>query len=1149
MDLPKKEKEVLKFWEDNKIFQKTLEKNRKKPRFVFYEGPPFANGKPGIHHLLARSFKDAILRYKTMKGFFVERKAGWDTHGLPTEMETEKQLKVKSKKEIEAVGIEKFAQECEKNIFNYKSEWEEFTKRIGFWLDLDNPYITCDPGYMESVWWELKQIWGKGFLYEDYKVIPYCPRCGTSLSSHEVAQGYKKTKDPAIYVKFKIKKGGAKLKGSYLVAWTTTPWTLPANVAIAINPEFIYYKVKVNGENLIVAKGRLEKSGIEGEIIERLKGEELIGIDYEPLFDIKSAKGEKNIYKVIGADFVSLEEGTGLVHIAPAFGEDDMKIGKENDLPVLVTVDEEGKFKEEVTQWKGKFVKSADASIIEELKKRELILKEEEYTHDYPFCWRCDTPLLYYAKKSWFVNMQKVKEELLSNNEKINWVPGHLKEGRFGEWLRGIKDWNLTRERYWGTPLPVWKCSKCNHIEVIGSRNDLSSQDFSNNDYYLMRHGHSCTQEEKRLSSWPEKRHCPLTTKGRKEISELVKNLKKEKIDLIFSSDLLRTKETAEIASREIGVKVNFDKRLREIIFGEFEGKSTKDWRAEFLGTKRGFTNPPEGGESFGEVKLRVFDFIKELEKKYKGKKILIVSHGAPLWFLQAAVKGLNNEEILERFKDLVPSNNEIRKIRFKEFPYDKKGDLNFHRPYVDEVKFKCPKCGSLMERVPEVIDCWFDSGSVPYAQLHYPFENKDMIDEREFFPADFICEGVDQTRGWFYTLLAISTLLGFGISYKNVISLGIVLDAKGRKMSKSRGIIVDPQEVARDYGVDCARFYFYTINSPGEPKRFDFKELKDLSRKFFGTFWNSFRFLSMYSNKEKEVDLEIKPENLLDKWIISKLENLKEKVDKKMKEYQVVDAARLFDNFVDDLSNWYIRRSRKRFQKPESEKEKEDATQILSYTLIELSKLIAPFTPFFAESIYREMPSYNGKKESVHLCDYPEPNRKLINKDLEEKMEKIREVVALTLNKRADAGIKVRQPLSSLKINKKRFELKEKDLINLIKEEVNVKEVSFEEIKGEIELDTTITPSLREEGIIREILRHVKSMRKKAGYKPRHEIIIYSSGDKELNDVLQRNKDVVLKETKAKNIEFGRKEKMAFGSERETSFGQKNLWLAIKKV
>jgi isoleucyl-tRNA synthetase len=1147
MDLPKKEKEILRFWKDNNIFQKTLVKTKGKPRFVFYEGPPFANGKPGIHHLLARSFKDAILRYKTMKGFYVERKAGWDTHGLPTEMETEKQLNVKSKKEIEEIGIERFAQECEKNIFSYKSEWEEFTKRIGFWLDLDNPYITCSPEYMESVWWILKQIWGKGFLYEDYKVIPYCPRCGTSLSSHEVAQGYKKTKEPAIYVKFKLKAKDAKFKDSYLLVWTTTPWTLPANVAIAINPSFTYYKVKINKEYLIVAKGRLENSGIEGEIVERFKGENLIGLKYKPLFDIKLAKGKKNIYKIVGADFVSLEEGTGLVHIAPAFGEDDMNLGKQEELPVLVTVNEEGKFEKEIKQWAGKFVKSADPLIIEELKKKNIIFKEEDYIHDYPFCWRCDSPLIYYAKKSWFINMQKVKSDLLANNKKINWIPPHLKEGRFGEWLKEIKDWNLTRERYWGTPLPAWKCSNCNKVELVGSREDLISKKFSTNHYFLMRHGHSVCQEDS-MSSWPEIINCPLDLEGIKQVENSAKFLKDKKIDLVFASNLKRTKQTAEIVSKEIGVKVKYDKRLREIDFGECNGKSKNDYLRNYSVNEDRFTNPPEKGETYNEVKLRVINFIENLESKYKGKNILIVSHGGPLWFLQSAVKGLTNKEIVDLYSDLIPRNDEIREIEFKKFPYDKKGNLNFHRPYVDEIKFACSECNSLMERVPEVIDCWFDSGSVPYAQLHYPFENKEKINNNEFFPADFICEGVDQTRGWFYTLLAISTLLGLGISYKNVISHGIVLDAKGRKMSKSKGIIVDPQKVADEFGVDCARFYFYTINSVGEPKRFDFKELGDLSRKFFGTFWNSLRFLSIYSEK-KDVSLDIHPEKLLDKWIVSRLEGLKIKIDENLKLYEIVSAARLFEEFVDDLSNWYIRRSRGRFQKPKNEKEKEEAVIILNYVLIELVKLLAPFVPFFSEYIYQELPSYKGKEESVHLCDYPEANEGLIDIELEKRMKDVRKIIGLALNKRAESGIKVRQPLPSLAIRKKSFKLDQKELIDLIKEEVNVKEIIFDDLKEEMKLDLNITPKLREEGIIREVLRHIKSMRKKAGYKPRHKILICYSGDKELNEILTRNKDFILKEVEAEKFEFGKKSKLTFAAEREIKFDQKDLWLAIKKI
>jgi len=1150
MDLPKTEQDILRFWKDKNIFNKTLEKTKKGPRFVFYEGPPFANGKPGIHHLLSRSFKDAVLRYKTMKGFYAERKAGWDTHGLPTEMETEKKLGVKSKKEIEKIGIRKFTEECEKNIFTYKEDWEKFTTRIGYWLDLNNPYITCSPEYIESVWWVLKQIWQKGFLYQDYKVVPYCPRCGTSLSFHEVAQGYKKVKEPAIYVKFKLETKVAKLKNAYLLVWTTTPWTLPANVAVAINPGFTYFKVRVNDECLILAKGRLENCGIEGEIIERIKGKDLIGLKYEPLFSLKSVAKERNIYKVVGADFVSLEEGTGLIHIAPAFGEDDMNLGKEKNLPILMTVNSEGKFEKEIKKWAGMFVKDADPLIIKELEKRGLIFKEEKYTHDYPFCWRCGTPLLYYAKKSWFINMQKVKKDLIRNNQEINWMPSHLKNGRFGEWLREVKDWNLTRERYWGTPLPAWCCSKCGKIEMIGSKEDIASKDFSSNNYYLMRHGYSCTQEEGRLCSWPEKRCCPLTNRGEKEISNLVKSLKKEKIDFIFSSDLLRTKQTAEIASKEIGVNVKFDKRLRELDFGNYDGKLVEEWTKDYPINEEAFTKAPKGGETFNDVKLRLLDFVKELEKKYQGKNILIVSHGAPIWFLQAVMKGLSNKEIIEDKSELIPSNNEVRKIKFKDFPYDEKGNLNFHRPYIDQVKFSCSKCGNLMERVPEVIDCWFDSGSMPYAQLHYPFENKDLIDKKSFFPADFICEGVDQTRGWFYTLLAISTLLGSGPSYKNVISHGIVLDEKGHKMSKSKGNTVKPSEVAEKFGVDCARFYFYTINSVGEPKRFDFKELQDISRRFFNTLWNSFNFFSLYL-EEKEIAERICPKTLLDKWIVSRLENLKIEVTKNLEIYNVVGAARLFEEFVDDLSNWYIRRSRRRFQRPENKDEKKEASQVLGYLLLELTKLLAPFIPFFSEDIYQKLPDYKNKRESVHLCDYPVANKKLIDKELEQNMKKVRKIVALALNQRADSEIKVRQPLSLLKIRKEITNNKKQDeLLNLIKEEVNVKKISFDsKIKKEIELDVVITLALEREGVIREIVRQIQAMRKKAGYKPRHKILVRYSGDVELNNILTENKEAILEETKAAQFEIGERPKLKFDIEKRIKINQKDLWLAIKKI
>jgi isoleucyl-tRNA synthetase len=898
LDLPGMENKILKFWKEKKIFEKTLKKTKRGRRFIFFEGPPFANGLPGIHHLVARAFKDIILRYKTMQGFYVERKAGWDTHGLPTEMAAEKSLNIKSKKEIEKLGVDKFILECEKNVFTYKKEWEDFTERIGFWLDFKNAYITCDNNYIESLWWILKQIWDKGLLYRDYKVVPYCPRCGTSLSSHEVAQGYKTVKENSIYVKFKIKGE----KNTYLLAWTTTPWTLPGNIALAINPDFKYAKIKINSEFLILAEEKAKDLGFE--IIEKIKGSELLELEYEPLYNF--IKPDKKAYYVVGADFVSLNEGTGIVHMAPAFGEDDMEVGKKNDLSVLMTVDEEGKFK--TGDWKGIFVKEADPLIIEDLKKRGLLYKEEMYEHEYPFCWRCKTPLLYYAKNSWFIKMTAVKKELIKNSEKINWQPEYIKKGRFGQWLKEVKDWNLSRERYWGTPLPIWECDKCKKQICVGS--------------------------------------------------------------------------------------------------------------------------------------------IEELEK-LGGKKIKYL-----------------------------------------------------HRPQIDEIIFKCDSCEGIMKRVSEVIDCWFDSGSMPFAQWHYPFENKNKIDKKESFPADYISEAMDQTRGWFYTLLAVSTLLEKGVPYKNVICLGLVLDAQSQKMSKSKGNIIKPDEVIDKFGADCARFYFYSVNPAGETKRFDFKDCQSLYRKVFDILWQSYVFLGTYVNLTELSLARLSSKNLLDQWIISRLENLNSQVIDNLDNYDITRAARFFIDFIDDLSNWYIRRSRDRFRNSDK-----DASKTLYYVLLKISLLLAPFAPFFAENLYQEL---KGKKDSVHLEDYPQANKKLINKKLEEQMAKIREIVALALAQRAEAGIRVRQPLKELRI--KNYELrKEEELLDLIKDEVNVKEITFGK---EIKLDTEITEELEKEGEYRELVRNVNKIRKEMGLTPKDLVAIESDFD-----II--NKEEFKKEVGAKEFNF----------------------------
>jgi isoleucyl-tRNA synthetase len=896
-NLPEAENKILKFWKDKKIFEKTLKKTKREKRFIFFEGPPFANGLPGIHHLLARAFKDIILRYKTMQGFYVERKAGWDTHGLPTEMAAEKSLGIKSKKEIDKLGVDKFIAECEKNVFTYKKEWEDFTERIGFWLDLKNPYITCSNEYMESLWWILKQIADKDLLYEDYKVVPYCPRCGTSLSSHEVAQGYNNVEENSIYVKFKLKSE----RDTFFLVWTTTPWTLPANVALAVNNDIDYVKVRVGSEQFILSEKRLEV--LESyEIVEKYKGKDLAGMEYEPLFDFVAP--DKKAYYVISADFVSLDEGTGIVHIAPAFGEDDMEAGKKNGLPVLMTVDEEGKFN--VGDWKGTFVKDADPLIVEKLKKKNLLFKEEMYRHDYPFCWRCKSPLLYYAKTSWFIKVTEIKKGLIKNSQSINWEPAYIKKGRFGEWLKEVKDWNLSRERYWGTPLPVWRCRECKDIRIIES--------------------------------------------------------------------------------------------------------------------------------------------IKELEK-LSGKKV-----------------------------------------------------ENLHRPFIDKITFKCDKCGKEMKRVPEVIDCWFDSGSMPFAQWHYPFENKNKIDKGEHFPADFISEAIDQTRGWFYTLLAVSTLLGKGAPYKNVICLGLVLDESSQKMSKSRGNIIKPKDVIDKFGADAARMYFYSVNQAAEPKRFSFKDVESLYRKLFDTVWQSYKFFETYVSKNNVPSSKFQvSSNVLDKWIISKIEKLNLQVVDNLDKYDVVSAARLFLDFADDLSNWYVRRSRDRFKNSDKE-----ASKTLYYVLLKLSLLLAPFTPFFAEELYKEL---KGKKESVHLEDYSQPDKKLMDDKLEEQMAKTREIAALGLAKRAEAGIKVRQPLASLQIPITKKQLP-KELLGLIKEEVNVKEVSFGK---ELKLDTKITKELEEEGKDREWVRNVNSERKKMGLTP-NDVVVVETTEK-VFDIEKAKKEVKAKD------------------------------------
>ena len=1162
-NFPNQEKRILKFWKDNNIFEKSIKRKKKAKNFVFYEGPPTANGKPGIHHVLARSFKDIICRYKTMRGFKVLRKGGWDTHGLPVELQVEKELGLKSKKDIEKYGISKFNKKCKESVWKYKKDWERLTERIGFWLDMKNPYTTYTPDYIESIWWILKEIYNKKLLYQDFKVVHFCPRCGTSLSSHEVAQGYKKIKEPAIYIKLRIK--NLEFKDCYLLIWTTTPWTLPGNVAVAVNSNFTYAKVKVGSEYLILAKDRISSLGVEGEIVGEFKGKDLTDLRYEGLYPI-DYKISKKAYRVILGDFVSLEEGTGLVHLAPAFGEEDMEVIREQnerlkkqnipEVPVLLTINEEGRFKFDVQKWAGMYFKTADPLIIEDLKDRNLLFKEELYEHDYPFCWRCKTPLLYYAKKSWFIGMRKVKEDLIKNNKKINWTPSYLKEGRFGEWLRGVKDWALSRERYWGTPLPVWRCKSCLNTEVIGSKEELLEKKYSSNQYLILRHGETNYVEGMKdiIYSKKDDFSMGLTERGREQIKRLAKRLKKYEIDLIFSSDYFRTKETSSVISKELGIKVKLDKKLRDVNLGIYKGKKKEELYNGFSTIKERFYKKPKGGENWLSCRKRMIDFITRVDKKYKDKTILIISHGDPLWLLEGTLQGLSQEEFVkQKVKKKTIKPGKLRKIKFSLLPLNEKGEFDLHRPYVDELKFSCQKCEGLMERVPEVIDCWFDSGSMPFSQYHYPFENKKLIDQKIQFPADFISEAVDQTRGWFYTLLAISTLLGKGPSYTNVVSLGHILDEKGEKMSKSKGNIVDPWYIAEKYGIDAVRWYFYTANQPGEPKLFSEKEVEEKLKKFIMNFWNCFSFFVTYTSKDyltkiSKIKTTPSSKNVLDKWIVSELNELISGVTKLLDSYDIISAARSIEDFIiNKLSLWYIRRSRKRFQRPETGKELKEASKTLGFVILTLSKLSAPFIPFLSETIYKKIKDKGKTGNSVHLDDWPKVDKKKINKRLNKKMEEVRKIVTLSLAERSKAALKVRQPLRELRINSQELR-KEKELLELIKEEVNIKEIIFDSsIENEVRLDTKITPELKEEGIIREIIRNIQQIRKERGCTPKDVILIQFKGMPKIRGLLYKNKGKIIKETKAKDLIESKRGK--FKARKKLDIDGEKLQLSIKKV
>ena len=1008
VDLPRLDDEVLKLWKERNVFHRTESERENGPRFMLYEGPPTANGRPGIHHVLARVFKDVIPRHRTMKGYKAFRKGGWDTHGLPVELEVEKELGLKSKREVEEYGIEKFNQKCRESVFRYIKEWETMTDRIGYWVDMQHPYVTLDNDYIETIWWLLRQYWDKGLLYQDMKGTPHCPRCVTSLSSHEVAQGYEEnTPDPSVFVKFEVTSGSVLSHGprhsgpippTYLLAWTTTPWTLPGNVALAVKADADYAVVKLTHDGkeqrLVLAETLLGKA-IKGdyEIEGRLKGAELEGSEYRLLYEPwqydtevkqfveKDLPGvgkvtalervERFTPHVVVADFVSLEDGTGIVHIAPAFGDEDLHTGREKHLAFVQQVDLTGNITG-TYPFAGKFVKEADGLIMRDLQGRGLLYHRETYRHTYPFCWRCHAPLLYYAKTSWYIRTTALKDQLVEGNQGINWYPEHIKDGRYGEWLRNNVDWAISRERFWGTPLPIWRCGSCNRFHCVASRAEL------------------------------------------------------------------KERATAE-----------------------------------------------------SKLKLE---------------------------------------------------------------------NLDMHRPYVDDINIACPHCKGTMERVPDVLDVWFDSGAMPFAQFHYPFENKELLDDGRF-PAEYICEAMDQTRGWFYSLQAVSTLLTGVPSYKNVICLGLILDEQGRKMSKSVGNTVNPWDVLSAHGGDAVRWYLLTATSPGEPRRFSANLVSEVVRRFLLTLWNTYVFFVTYANLDnfdpKKVKAGWKPANDLDRWALSELNALVRDVDLDLENYNPTDAGRKIEAFVDVLSNWYVRRSRRRFWKGDSDEDKTSAYMTLYTCLTTVTKLMAPLAPFMAESMYQNLVCKvdPDATDSVHLATYPVADESAIDRDLMEATRLAMRVASLGRAARAKANIKVRQPLPKVLVQarSKQEQSYLERISSQVLDELNAKELApiapndplIERARQAaggkpdaalkldsyavaldpglvVLMDTTVTPELAAEGLARELVHRVQMLRRAAGFDIADRIITYFEGDQHLLDSLKSYTDYVKAETLSENLVTG---------------------------
>ncbi len=1115
-DIALREEATLLMWQDKGIFEKSLEQTKDGRPFTFYDGPPFATGVPHYGHILTSTIKDAIPRYQTMRGRHVRRVWGWDCHGLPIENLIEKELGLGHKKDIEEYGIGKFNEAARASVLRYDAEWKKMIPRIGRFVDMKHAYRTMDANYTESIWWAFKTLYEKNLIYQSFKAMHICPRCETTLSNNEVSDGYKDITDISVTVKFELVEPNTQnlTPKTYILAWTTTPWTLPGNVALAVNPDEEYSEVAIGDEKYILATARVEKvcEGKEARILKTMKGVDLIGKSYEPIFDYYASdtklENHGNGWKIYGADFVTADSGTGVVHIAPAFGEDDMALGKKENLPFVQHVSMDGTMKKEVRDFAGVQVKpkgekqgdhqATDILIIKHLASTGALFSKLKIIHSYPHCWRCDTPLLNYAAESWFVKVTDLKEKLLSENATTKWVPENLRDGRFGNWLAGARDWAISRSRFWGAPLPVWNCIVCDKREVIGSRAELRDKTKkSGNKYLVMRHGEAENNVRGIGSSHiKESEKFPLTERGKACVQETARTLRD--IDMIIASPLLRTKETAMLAATTMGFDVKniiIDERIKEIDLGIFSGRLITEYRQFFSSMREKFTKCTEGGETLLDVKNRVMSLLEELEANHKGKKILIVTHEYVAWMLASGALGGTVDDAValrDGNEDFVTTAGTIE-LPFVPFPHNADFEYDVHRPYIDEIPVICG-CGGNMKRVEYVFDCWFESGSMPYAQFHYPFENKELFEKN--FPADFIAEGIDQTRGWFYSLLNLSVGLFGKTPFKNVMVNGMVLAEDGQKMSKSRKNFHDPWDILNKYGADAVRYYL--LASPivhAEDTAFSEKGVDEVVKKVIMRLMNVLSFYELYS--DSEVMVKKASDHPIDKWILARLSELGNEMTGAFDRYELDRAVKPVGLFVDDLSTWYIRRSRDRF-KSDDEKDRAEALATTRTVLLEFSKLLAPVMPFLAEHIYSRL---NRGKESVHLEKWPEFAES--DKEILADMAEVRHIVSLALEARAKAGIKVRQPIASLKIKNdlnllsasdwrlgmpvvEKSKIKNNELLNLIKDEVNAKEIVFDNtIESEIVMDTIITPELKREGQFRELVRTVQELRKTTGLMP----------------------------------------------------------------